>query len=156
MNGTGKVVPFNSILEDMHISLEDFTYKKKQYPYFAEFAVTDPRLTGKEWENTYFTLKKKRQDFIFTSLAKFNRKTETIDLVDCGQDSAVFEPAFIHTVKENHEPEDYVFCIITRGAKSFVELFKDEKLEPVCQWELPSAIPYGFHGRWEYEVYNDV
>jgi carotenoid cleavage dioxygenase-like enzyme len=104
-------------------------------------------LVGKEWEKTYMAHSSKN-NFIFDTLASYNRKTGGWTLNKLGDDEVYLnEPVIIPAADR-----DYLLTIVNRDTQSFAEIFDSKTLERTCQIQLPESVPAGFHGKWDNQL----
>ena len=72
LRGQGKVVPYESVIEDFSVSLKDYSIKRKEYQISAQFPLVDPNKIGKKWIQSYFVAKKIKDDFIHNTLGSLD------------------------------------------------------------------------------------
>lgn len=120
----------------------------------CEFPIIPPHQVGKPWRYTYLSAHRDKIDIsqeIFGAIATFDHKTGHLSMADMGENCYPSEPIFVAD-KSNSE-QGWVLTVVYDGNldRSEVRIYKSDRLEsePLCSLELPSVIPFGFHGTWK-------
>ncbi|WP_341528000.1 carotenoid oxygenase family protein [Nostoc sp. UHCC 0302] len=120
----------------------------------CEFPVVQHSQVGQPWRYTYISLLSKNGDIekdLFSAIARFDHKTETLTEADLGANRYVSEP--IHAQDKQNPEQGWLITVVYDGNSdsSEVWIFDSDRLddEPVCKLELPSVIPHSFHGTWK-------
>ena len=113
----------------------------------CEFPIVPQQNVGKFSRYTYLSTVKEGTDIskeILNSIARFDRKTDTITEAKFGENRYPSEPIYAH---------GFILTVVYDGDSDCSELwiFDADKLDekPVCKLSLPSVIPPGFHGSWK-------
>lgn len=120
---------------------------------FCEFPVVPPSQVGEVSRHTYMSLHRVGVDVsqeIYSAIARFDHQTSTLTEADLGENRYPSEPLY---VTDALDPEQgWVLTVVYDGNfdRSEVWVFNSNALdeEPLCRLELPSVIPFGFHGQW--------
>ncbi len=119
----------------------------------CEFPIVPPQDRGQGDRQTYLVVHpqgKDNRNELFTAIARFNHKTDTLTIADCG-DGYPSEPIYIPDPERS--ARGWVITVVYDGNadSSEVWVFDSDRLdeEPVCKLGLPSVIPHSFHGTWK-------
>ncbi len=120
----------------------------------CEFPIVPPQDRGQRSKQTYLTVHRQGVDHlkeIFGAIARFDHKTETLTIADCGENRYPSEPIY---VGDSQNPQQgWIITAVYDGNSdsSEVWVFDADRLdeEPVCKLGLPSVIPHSFHGTWK-------
>ena len=120
----------------------------------CEFPLTAPQETGKPWRYTYLSTHRDGVDIsqeLLTAIAKFDRQTGELSLVDMGANMYPSEP--IYVASPDNSEAGWLLTVVYDGNqdRSEVRIYQSDRLEddPLCRLALPSVIPPGFHGTWQ-------
>ncbi len=120
----------------------------------CEFPVVTPQDRGQRSHQTYLTVHRQGVDTrqeIFGAIARFDHKTDTLTIADCGENRYPSEP--IYAPKPQNPEQGWIITVVYDGNSdsSEVWVFDADRLdeEPVCRLTLPSVIPHSFHGTWK-------
>ncbi len=121
---------------------------------FCEFPVVPPSQVGQASRYTYLSLHGVGVDIsqeIYGAIARLDHQTDTLTEADLGENRYPSEPLYApDALNPNH---GWVLTVVYDGNldKSEVWVFDSDALdhEPVCRLELPSVIPFSFHGTWK-------
>ncbi|GAB1538408.1 carotenoid oxygenase family protein [Scytonema sp. NUACC21] len=120
----------------------------------CEFPVVPPQDQGKPNSETYLTVHRQGVNpvkEIFGAIARFDYKTDTLTIADCGENHYPSEAIY---APDSQNPESgWVITVVYDGNSdsSEVWIYDAVKLdeEPVCRLALPGVIPHSFHGTWK-------
>lgn len=121
---------------------------------FCEFPVVPPSQVGQASQYTYLSLHRVGVDIsqeIYGAIARFNHQTNTLTEADLGENCYPSEPLYV--IDALNPEQGWVLTVVYdgKGDRSEVWVFDSNGLEeePVCRLELPSVIPFSFHGKWK-------
>ncbi|MEG5065323.1 carotenoid oxygenase family protein [Microcoleus sp. B3-A4] len=90
---------------------------------------------------------------VFSTIARFDTQSRNLTIADLGENRYPAEPIYVPDISSE---KGWIVTVIYDGNSdsSEVWIFDSEGLDraPVCQLELPSVIPLGFHGTWKSAV----
>ena len=121
----------------------------------CEFPSVTPTEVGQPWRYTYLSTHRDSNidisQELLTAIAKFDRQTGNLSLVDLGANMYPSEPIY---VSDSDNPDSgWLLTVVYNGDRdsSEVRVYHSDRLEdePVCCLALPSVIPPGFHGTWK-------
>ena len=121
----------------------------------CEFPSLAPQNVGQPWRYTYLSTHRDSNidisQELLTAIAKFDRQTGNLSLVDLGANMYPSEPIY---VSDSDNPNSgWLLTVVYNGDRdcSEVRVYHSDRLndEPVCCFALPSVIPPGFHGTWK-------
>ncbi len=120
----------------------------------CEFPVVAPQQVTKSWRYSYFNTHREAvipEQELFNAIARFDRQTGNITLVDMGENIYPSEPIY---VPQPDNPElGWLLTVVYDGNadSSEVRIYHSDRLneEPLCRLALPSTIPHSFHGTWK-------
>ena len=120
----------------------------------GEFPVVAPSEVGQISRHTYLSLHRQDADTtqeIYGAIARFDHQTETLTEADLGQNCYPSEPIYVADCL--NRDRGWVLSVVYDGNshQSEVWIFNSDALnaEPVCKLELPTVIPFSFHGKWQ-------
>lgn len=119
----------------------------------CEFPSLAPQEVGQTWRYTYLSTHRDCDvdisQELLTAIAKYDRQTRNLSLVDMGANMYPSEPIY---VSQPDTDSGWLLTVVYNGARdcSEVRVYECDRLEaePVCCLALPSVIPPGFHGTW--------
>ena len=119
----------------------------------CEFPSLAPQNVGQPWRYTYLSTHRDNSIDIarelLTAIAKFDRQTGNLSLVDMGANMYPSEPIY---VSSDNSDSGWLLTVVYNGNRdcSEVRVYDSDRLEdePVCCLALPKVIPPGFHGTW--------
>lgn len=122
--------------------------------HHCEFPVIPPQDQGYYNRHTYLTVHREGVNNvkeIFGAVARFDHKTDTLTIADCGENRYPSEP--IYAPNPQNPEYGWVLAVVYDGNSNSSEvwIYDAERLdeEPICRLALPSVIPHSFHGTWK-------
>ena len=120
----------------------------------CEFPSLAPQEVGQPWRYTYLSTHRDSNidisQELLTAIAKYDRQTGDLSVVDLGANMYPSEPIY---VSSNNSDSGWLLTVVYNGDRdcSEVRVYNCDRLqdEPVCCLALPSVIPPGFHGTWK-------
>lgn len=120
----------------------------------CDFPIVPLQDRGQSNRETYLTVHRQGVDNrkeIFGAIARFDHKTETLTIADCGENRYPSEP--IYASDSQNPQQRWIITVVYDGNSdsSEVWVYDADRLdeEPVCKLGLPSVIPHSFHGTWK-------
>lgn len=121
----------------------------------CEFPSVTPTEVGQPWRYTYLSTHRDSNidisQELLTAIAKFDRQTGNLSLVDLGANMYPSEPIYVSD--SDNLDLGWLLTVVYNGDRdcSEVRVYHSDRLEdePVCCLALPSVIPPGFHGTWK-------
>ncbi|WP_414514995.1 carotenoid oxygenase family protein [Nostoc sp. PCC 9305] len=134
-------------------AIQEVVNRKCEFPSVQPCLRRQATQVGQPWRYTYILLMPQRTDTdkeLFSAIARFDYKTETLTEADLGENRYPSEPIY---AQDAQNPEQgWVLTVVYDGNShsSEVWVFDSDRLdeEPVCKLGLPSVIPHSFHGTW--------
>ncbi|MBL4863988.1 MAG: carotenoid oxygenase family protein [Rhodobiaceae bacterium] len=120
----------------------------------GEFPRFDERFVGHEYRHGFYAsiLKPHAEGSPFDSLVHLDLKTGTRKIYEPGEGCFVHEPIFVPRNEKAEEGDGYLVSLIYDSARNnsdFVVLDTDDiSRGPIGRAELPTRVPFGFHGNW--------
>lgn len=120
---------------------------------FCEFPTVSPQELGHPHRRTYLSLHHPQSDplqHLFNATGYYDHQRDQVVVADLGEHRYPSEPLFI---PDPSDPQQgWVITVVFDGEQvsSQVWIFESESLAsgPICQLELPSWVPFSFHGTW--------
>jgi len=127
----------------------------------CDFPVVSPREVGQANRYTYLSVHRKDVDIrkevlsaiaqaLTCQFARFDSQTNTLEEVQVGENCYASEP--IYAIDAYNPDQGWIITVVYDGNihTSEVWIMNSDRLNesPVCQLQLPSVIPLGFHGTW--------
>jgi all-trans-8'-apo-beta-carotenal 15,15'-oxygenase len=121
----------------------------------CEFPTVAPQKVGQAWRYTYLSTHRLPDidcsQELLTAIAKYDRQTGDLSVVDLGANMYPSEPVY---VPQADNPESgWLLTVVYNGERdlSEVQIYHSDRLESelVCCLALPSTIPHSFHGIWQ-------
>jgi carotenoid cleavage dioxygenase-like enzyme len=89
----------------------------------------------------------------YGAIARLDTENHNLTIADCGENRYPAEPIYVPDISSE---KGWIVTVVYDGNsdKSEVWIFDSDGLDraPICQLELPSVIPLGFHGTWKNTV----
>lgn len=119
----------------------------------CEFPTVAPAQVGQAEHFTYLSVHQPGVDIsqeLFGAIARFDHQTGKLTEADPGKNRYPMEPIY---VADSQNPEQgWILTVVFDGNHNSSEVWVFDAAhldaEPVCRLELPSVIPFGFHGTW--------
>ncbi len=120
---------------------------------FCEFPTLSPYEVGQAHRRTYLSLHHPESDplqHLFNATGYYDHEREQLVVADLGEHRYPSEPLFL---PDPDQPEQgWVLTVVFDGDQisSQVWIYESEDLEsgPICILDLPSLVPFSFHGTW--------
>ncbi|ARV58535.1 hypothetical protein BZZ01_07670 [Nostocales cyanobacterium HT-58-2] len=120
----------------------------------CEFPVVPPKDQGHSSRQTYLTVHRQGVDTLkemFGAIARFDHKTESLTIADCGEHRYPSEP--IYASNPQNPEQGWIITVVYDGNSNSSEVwvFDADRLDdsPLCKLALPGVIPHSFHGTWK-------
>ena len=120
----------------------------------GEFSLVAPQDVGKPWRYTYLNVHNPNVTVgreLYQSIARFDRQTNTVAIVDMGENCYSSEPILVPD--GDNSDRGWLLNVVYDGNsdRSEVRIYQSDLATdiPVCRLALPSVIPHGFHGTWK-------
>jgi len=122
----------------------------------CEFPIVPAAEVGQDSRYIYVAMYRPQVDIVaerYGAIARLDTQTRNLTIADCGENRYPAEPIYVPDI---FSEKGWIVTVVYDGNsdKSEVWIFDSDGLEraPVCQLELPSVIPLGFHGTWKNAV----
>ena len=122
----------------------------------CEFPIVPAAEVGQDSRYIYVAMYRPQVDIVaerYGAIARFDTQTRNLTIADCGENRYPAEPIYVPDI---FSEKGWIVTVVYDGNsdKSEVWIFDSDGLDraPVCQLELPSVIPLGFHGTWKNAV----
>jgi len=119
----------------------------------CEFPVVPASEIGQESRYIYLAMYRPGCDIVaerFGAIARLDTQNHNLTIADCGENRYPTEPIYVPDISSE---KGWIVTVVYDGNSdsSEVWIFDSDGLDraPVCQLELPSVIPLGFHGTWK-------
>jgi all-trans-8'-apo-beta-carotenal 15,15'-oxygenase len=121
----------------------------------CEFPTVAPQNVGQDWRYTYLATHRQSDidisQELLTAIAKYDRQTGKLSVVDLGANMYPSEPIYVPQTKDSET--GWLITVVYNSDRdlSEVRIYNSDRLEnePTCTLALPSVIPPGFHGTWK-------
>lgn len=120
----------------------------------CEFPIVAPAQAGQAEHFTYLSVYRSGAEIgqeLLGGIARFNHQTGRLTETDLGENRYPTEP--IYAADAQNPQQGWVLTVVFDGNqnRSEVWILDAEHLdtEPICRLELPTVIPFGFHGTWQ-------
>lgn len=121
----------------------------------CEFPVIAPQKVGQAWRDTYLSTHRTKNidpgQELLTAIAKYNRQTGDLSVVDMGAN--MYPSEAIYVPHADNPDSGWLLTVVYNGNQdsSEVRIYHSDRLEaePVCCLALPRVIPHSFHGTWK-------
>jgi carotenoid cleavage dioxygenase len=132
------------------------TYTEEQITDLGgEFPRFDERFAGHGYRHGYYAAMmrpKERPGSSYDTLVHIDLQTGTRKAWEPGSGKYVHEPVFVPSKADAAEGDGYLVSLVydtDRNISDFVVLdAEDISRGPVARAELPTRVPFGFHGNW--------
>lgn len=121
----------------------------------GEFPRFDERFAGHEYRHGYYASQmrgEKAEGSPFETFVHHDLKTGATKTYDPGEGCFIHEPVFVPRKENAEEGDGYLVSLVYDGNKNlsdFIVLDTDDISKgPIASVELPTRVPYGFHGNW--------
>ncbi len=122
----------------------------------CEFPIVPAAEVGQDSRYIYVAMYRPQVDIVaerYGAIARLDTQTRNLTIADCGENRYPAEPIYVPDISSE---KGWIVTVVYDGNsdKSEVWIFDSDGLDraPVCQLELPSVIPLGFHGTWKNAV----
>jgi len=122
----------------------------------CEFPIVPAAEVGQDSRYIYVAMYRPQVDIVaerYGAIARLDTQTRNLTIADCGENRYPAEPIYVPDI---FSEKGWIVTVVYDGNsdKSEVWIFDSDGLDraPVCQLELPSVIPLGFHGTWKNAV----
>lgn len=117
----------------------------------CEFPTVAPSEVGQAWRFTYLSMYRSGSDIrqeYFGAIARFDHQTGTFTETDLGENRYPMEP--LYAPDAQNPQQGWILTVVFDGNKDSSEVWILDAAHldagPICQMELPSVVPFGFHG----------
>lgn len=120
----------------------------------GEFPIVDPRFVGRSYSHGFYAAS--RGDWedgaFFDTISHIN--LESGERRDYFPENGEYflEPIFVPRTEESREGDGWILTVAYNAKKNLSDLLildtADIRTGPVARVELPTRVPYGFHGSW--------
>lgn len=122
----------------------------------CEFPVVPASEIGQASRYVYLAMYRPDVDIVaerYGAIARLDTENHNLTIADCGENRYPTEPIYVSDISSD---KGWIVTVVYDGNsdKSEVWIFDSDGLDraPICQLELPSVIPLGFHGTWKNTV----
>ncbi|WP_341735408.1 carotenoid oxygenase family protein [Microcoleus sp. CAWBG640] len=122
----------------------------------CEFPIVPAAEVGQDSRYIYVAMYRPQVDIVaerYGAIARFDTHNRNLTIADCGENRYPAEPIYVPDISSE---KGWIVTVVYDGNsdKSEVWIFDSDGLDraPICQLELPSVIPLGFHGTWKNAV----
>jgi carotenoid cleavage dioxygenase len=144
----------SAYLKRWTFNLKDQSVKRAELDDLAgEFPRFDERLAGLAYRHGYFASNSKRDGKVrFDSIAHFDHQTGARSIYQFKDGDMPGEPVFVPRSAKAGEHDGFLVTTVYRGGenRSDFVVFEagDITAGPVAEAQLPTRVPFGFHGNW--------
>jgi len=120
----------------------------------GEFPRFDERFVGHEYRHGYYATmaRPEAEGAPFDTFVHVDLKTGNTKTYEPGEGCFVHEPVFVPRTEKAEEGNGYLVSLVYDGSKNlsdFIVLDTDDISKgPIAKVELPTRVPFGFHGNW--------
>ncbi len=122
----------------------------------CEFPIVPADEIGQESRYVYLAMYQPEVDIVaerYGAIARLDTETRNLTIADCGENRYPAEPIYVPDISSD---KGWILTVVYDGNsdKSEVWIYECDGLDrdQICQLELPSVIPLGFHGTWKNTV----
>jgi len=122
----------------------------------CEFPIVPASEIGQASRYVYLAMYRPDVDIVaerYGAIARLDTENHNLTIADCGENRYPTEPIYVSDISSE---KGWIVTVVYDGNsdKSEVWIFDSDGLDraPICQLELPSVIPLGFHGTWKNAV----
>ena len=122
----------------------------------CEFPVVPASEIGQASRYVYLAMYRPDVDIVaerYGAIARLDTENHNLTIADLGENRYPTEPIYVPDISSD---KGWIVTVIYDGNsdKSEVWIFDSDAIDrtPICQLELPSVIPLGFHGTWKNAV----
>lgn len=120
----------------------------------GEFPRFDERFVGHEYRHGYYATmtRPEAEGAPFDTFVHVDLKTGNTKTYEPGEGCFVHEPVFVPRTEKAEEGDGYLVSLVYDGSKNLSDLVvldtDDISQGPIARAELPTRVPFGFHGNW--------